>query len=150
MAGNRQGAKALDILVVDDSEDDVILTREGFAATGLPVNIHHVIGGYEALAYLRKVGRYANAITPDLVMLDLNMPGMGGREVMRHIDEDPELRHFPVILLSSSDEPRDVMDLYKLRCSAYVVKPVEFEQFVHAIRRIVDFYANIARLPTRP
>jgi CheY-like chemotaxis protein len=136
-----------EILLVEDNLDDVELTREGFKRSMLAVHLHHVENGEDCLSFLRKAGRFADAPTPDLILLDLNMPVMSGYEVMRHISDDPALNHFPVIVLTSSADESDVLTMYKLRCSSYIVKPVDFTKFAHAVADIGRYWFTVVVLP---
>ena len=144
MEGNGRSAE---ILLVEDNSDDVLLTREGFERSKLTVNLHHVENGEECMAFLRKQGDYANSPRPDLILLDLNMPVMDGREVLAELVKDDELKHIPVVILTTSADERDVLSMYKLKCSAYAPKPVDFNQFLEVIRGIVNFYFTVIVLP---
>jgi len=108
-----------------------------------------VTNGEDAIAYMRKEGRYADVTTPDLVLLDLNLPRRDGREVLRDIKGDPDLRRVPVVVLTTSEAEEDVLASYNLHANAYVRKPVDFEQFVAAVRAIDDFFITVVRLPSR-
>lgn len=136
-----------EILLVEDNDHDVVLTREGFKDTPLVLNLHRVENGEQCLAFLRKAGPYAEAPTPDLVLLDLNMPVMGGREVLDHIVHDEELRHIPVVILTTSSDEGDVLESYRLRCSSYVTKPVDFEQFLGVIKGLGDYWFSLVVTP---
>ena len=135
------------ILLVDDNENDVFLTRETFNRSKLAVNLFHVENGEECLAFLRKQGKYADAITPDLILLDLNMPIMDGREVLAEIAKDNALNHLPVVVLTTSDDERDVLSMYQLRCSSYVTKPVDFHKFQEVIQSITSYWFTVVVLP---
>lgn len=138
-----------EILLVEDNEDDVFITREGFRRAKLAVNLHHVHNGEEALAFLRREGDHQDAAPPDLILLDLNMPVMDGRELLAEIVEDEELRQIPVVVLTTSSDQDDVLSMYKLRCSAYATKPVDFEEFRSVIQQITDFYFTLVVLPRK-
>ena len=103
--------------------------------------------GEECLLFLRKVGRYANAPTPNLVLLDLHMPRMNGLEVLEEIGRDERLQHFPIVVLTTSDAPSDVLACYRLRCNSYVVKPVSFEAFAKTIQAVGEYWLRLAALP---
>ena len=137
-----------EILLVEDNEGDVVLTKEGFEFSRLSVNLHHVEHGQECMEFLRKKGRHRDAPTPDLVLLDLNLPIMGGREVLRQISEDEELRKLPVVILTTSQADKDVLQMYDLRCSSYVVKPVDFPQFQRVIEQIGEYWFTVVVLPS--
>jgi CheY-like chemotaxis protein len=148
MSNDLQGARLAEILLVEDSESDVFLTREGFAEARLTVNLHHVSNGEKCLAFLRKQGEFADAPTPDLILLDLNMPVMDGREVLREISADNSLNHLPVVVLTTSASQQDVLNMYKLRCSSYIVKPVDFDKFVSVVQDFSDYWFTLVVLPT--
>ena len=113
-----------EILLVDDSSIDFKLTSKAFERERLIVNLHHVENGEECLAFLRKQGKYSGVPTPDLILLDINMPVMDGHEVLAELVQDENLKHLPVVILTSSEDERDVLMMYKLRCNAYLSKPV--------------------------
>jgi len=142
-----RGPSRPEILLVEDNGDEVELMRQACRICELDVRLHRVRNGAECLAYLHSQGSYAGAPLPHLVVLDLNTPVMNGHQVMRAITEDAALRHLPVIVLSSSNRQDDVYSMLKLRCSAYVVKPVEFEEFVDLMRCAGRFWLDAATLP---
>ncbi|MFZ5862931.1 MAG: response regulator [Nitrospirota bacterium] len=139
--------KPAEILLVEDNADDVLLTRQGFKRAKFLVNLHHVENGEECMAFLRKQGQYANAPTPDIILLDLNMPVMDGREVLTAMVADTNLSHLPVVVLTTSSNDQDILKMYKLRCSSYIVKPVDFDQFQHVIQGISDYWFTLVVLP---
>ena len=138
-----------EILLVEDNEDDVVLTRRGFERAKLKVNLHHVENGSECMAFLRKQGRYADKPAPDLILLDLNMPLMDGRQVMEEISMDDSLCPLPVVILTTSASEADLLQMYKLRCSTYITKPIDFEQFQGVIAGIQNYWLTVAVLPSR-
>jgi chemotaxis family two-component system response regulator Rcp1 len=146
--GTMRGRPA-EILLAEDNEDDVLITRRAFRVAKVAVNLHHVENGEECMAFLRKQGRYANAPSPDLLLLDLNMPIMGGREVMREISADPALQPMPVVVLTTSRSEQDLLDMYGLRCNSFINKPVDFEQFQAVINSICDYWFTVVILPPR-
>lgn len=148
MSNSLAGSRPAEILLVEDNEYDLILTREGFRRAKLQVNLHHVDNGEECMAFLRKEGRHAQAPTPDLILLDLNMPVMDGREVLAELVADDRLRHLPVVILTTSADERDILDMYRLRCSGYIVKPVDFEQFQRVVHELANFWFTVVVLPT--
>ncbi len=147
MTSNVTTHKVIDVLLVEDNENDAFFTREAFDADGPGVNLHHVDNGMKCLQFLRRQGEYADAPTPDLILLDINMPVMDGREALAEIVEDDELRHLPVIVLTTSRAKADIHYMYALRCSSYVVKPVDFDYFVQMIREIKKYWFDLAVLP---
>lgn len=136
-----------EILLVEDNEHDVILTREGFKEAHFLVNLHHVDNGKRCMEFLRKEGEYGDAPTPDLILLDLNMPVMNGREVLEEIVADANLKHLPVVVLTTSAQDREVLDIYKLRCSSYIAKPVDFDRFIEVIQGIGKYWFTMVVLP---
>jgi CheY-like chemotaxis protein len=143
-------SEPIEVLLVEDDPGDVLMTQEAFKDYKIANNLSVVTNGEDAVAYLRKQGRFADAPTPDLVLLDLNLPRRDGREVLRDVKSDPELRRVPVVVLTTSDAEEDVLASYDLHANAYVRKPVDFEQFVAAVRAIDEFFITVVRLPTRP
>lgn len=139
-----------EILLVDDNDNDVELTRIGFRQARFAVNLHHVENGEECMAFLRRNGRYADAPKPDIILLDLNMPRMDGREVLAEITADDDLRHLPVVIMTTSEAHDDVLMAYRLRCSSFIVKPVGFENFVKAVRAFGDYWFTLVVLPPDP
>jgi CheY-like chemotaxis protein len=136
-----------EILLVDDNDNDVELTRLGFLRSKLAVNLHRVSDGEECMAYLRKEGQYAASPTPDLVLLDLNMPRMDGFEVLDAVTKDERIRHLPIVVMTSSKSDRDVLAAYKLRCSSYIVKPVDFDNFAKVVQTLSDYWFTLVVLP---
>ena len=142
-----EGVKVIDVLLVEDDPGDVLMTREAFADHKLQNVLHVVDNGADAMAFLRREGQYADAPRPDLVLLDLNLPRMDGREVLAAVKADEDLRSIPVVMLTSSHEETDVLRSYQLGVNAYVVKPVEFKQFVEAIADLGIFWAVLNEPP---
>lgn len=147
MAGELAGGRVAEILLVEDNENDVVLTRHGFRKSNLAVNLHHVEDGVECMAFLRKEGKYADVPTPDLILLDLNMPRMDGREVMAEMVQDKELRRLPVVILTTSSDEQEILSMYDLRCSSYIVKPVDFTQFQRVLSVFADYWFTVVVLP---
>lgn len=135
------------ILLAEDNDNDVELTKLGFRRARFAADLHHVANGEECLAFLRKEGRYADAPSPDIVLLDLNMPRMDGLEVLREIDKDPALGHHIIVVLTSSSADEDVLRSYQLRCSSYLVKPINFEGFAKMIQGLGDYWFTLVTLP---
>jgi CheY-like chemotaxis protein len=142
-------ARSAEILLVDDNEDDVYLTRRAFRGTRMPVNLHHVDNGEKCLAFLRKEAPYAGTPNPDLVLLDINMPVMDGHEVLEAINADARLRHQAVVVLTTSAEESDVRAMYGRRCNSYITKPVDFEKFERMVQQLTDYWLGLVVLPSR-
>ncbi|WP_341904807.1 response regulator [Polaromonas sp. YR568] len=140
--------RAAEILLVEDNEDDVFLTREAFDAAHLRVHLHHVDNGEKCLQFLRKQGPYADAMTPDLILLDMHMPVMDGYEVLSEIVKDPQLHHLPVVVLTTSYEAEDIRKMYGLRCNSYITKPVDFDSFTKAISQLAGYWLTVVVIPT--
>lgn len=138
-----------EVLLVDDSTVDVILTRKAFEREKLVVNLHHVENGEECLAFLRKQEKYSEVPTPDLILLDINMPVMDGHEVLAELLKDDNLRHLPVVVLTSSEDERDVFSMYRMRCNAYLAKPVDAHKFQEVIKLINAFWLSVVVLPVK-
>jgi CheY-like chemotaxis protein len=140
----------IEILLIEDDPGDVLITQEAFAdADNINSNLHVVSDGLGAMDFLHKRGRYRSAVTPDLILLDLNLPRMDGREVLIAVKTDPVLRQIPVIVLTTSDAEEDLVRSYQQHANAYVHKPVDTEDFIEVIRGIDEFFVSIARLPYR-
>jgi CheY-like chemotaxis protein len=140
-------ARPVEILLVEDDPGDILITREALDQSKLVNNLHSVVNGEEALAFVRREGTYADVPRPDLVLLDLNLPRRDGREVLAEIKSDPELRRIPVVVLTTSQAEEDVLRSYDLHANAYVTKPVDFERFVDVVHQIDEFYFAVVRLP---
>lgn len=149
MPGNSKNGSTVEILLVDDSTGDVRLAQEALKDAKVVNKIHVASNGVEALAFLRREGQYTDAPRPDLILLDLNMPRMDGREVLVEIKKDPSLRRIPVVILTTSDAEQDVLKTYDLHANCYVTKPIDFEQFIAVLRSIEDFWLTIVKLPQR-
>ncbi len=141
--------KVIDVLLVEDDPGDVLMTREAFEDNKVANRLAVVSDGVSALAYLRKEGEHADARTPDLVLLDLNLPRMDGREVLEAMKNDEALRSIPVVVLTTSEAEEDVVRSYALHANAYVTKPVDFERFIEVVRQIDEFFVEVVRLPQR-
>ena len=135
------------ILLVEDNPADVLLMREAFTASTIVDQINVVVDGEEALDYLNKENQFKNAITPDLILLDLNLPKIDGREVLIELNKDPQLRRIPVIVLSSSKDEKDILKSYDNSANCYIVKPIELEKFVAIVETIETFWFGYASLP---
>ncbi len=141
--------KEIDVLLVEDDPGDVLMTREAFDENKVANRLAVVSDGESAMTYLRKQGPYADAPTPDLVLLDLNLPRMDGREVLAAMKSDEALRSIPVVVLTTSEAEEDVLRSYALHANAYVTKPVDFQRFIDVVRQIDDFFVQVVRLPAR-
>ncbi len=142
-------AAPAEILLVDDDEDYAYLTRRAFGQVRSAANVHHVNDGKKALAFLRRLPPYAAAPVPDIVLLDLEMPVMDGRQVLAEIVDDATLRHLAVVVLTSCDRPADALPLYQLRCSSYICKPADFDDHVDMIRKLAEYWLSVVMLPAR-
>ena len=143
-------SRVAEILLVEDNEDDVFLTRSAFEASGLRVNLHHVDNGEKCLKFLRKEVPYVDTPFPDLILLDMHMPVMSGYDVLNEIVKDEKLRHVPVVILTTSNEAADVQKMYALRCSSYITKPVNFDNFVKAIGQLSGYWLTVVVVPDPP
>jgi len=144
-----QPERQVEILLVEDDPGDVLMTREAFDDYKVRNQLHVVSDGADAMAFLRQEGEHADKPRPDLVLLDLNLPRMDGREVLEAIKSDPELSSIPVVVLTTSEAEDDVLRSYSLHANAYVTKPVDFERFIEVVRQIDDFFVTVVRLPGR-
>ncbi len=144
-----RSGKVIDVLLVEDDPGDVLMTREAFEDNKVANRLQVVSDGVSALAFLRKEGEHADAPTPDLVLLDLNLPRMDGREVLEAMKGDDALRSIPVVVLTTSEAEEDVVRSYSLHANAYVTKPVDFDRFIEVVRQIDEFFVEVVRLPQR-
>jgi two-component system, chemotaxis family, response regulator Rcp1 len=137
----------INILLVEDNPGDARLTMEALKEGKFHNQLAHVTDGVEALAYLRKQGKYQGAIRPDLILLDLNMPRKDGRETLEEVKSDPDLRRIPVVILTTSKAEEDIFRSYDLHANCYITKPVKLAQFFDVVRNVEDFWMTIVRLP---
>lgn len=144
---NQAGSAAIEVLLVEDNPGDVRLTREALKEGKVRNNLSVVQDGVEALAFLRREGQYATAPRPDVILLDLNLPRKDGREVLEEVKADPALRAIPVVILTSSDAERDIVQAYALHANCYITKPVDLDQFITVVKSIEDFWFTIVKLP---
>jgi two-component system, chemotaxis family, response regulator Rcp1 len=140
-------ARPIEILLVEDNPGDERLTREALKEGKVRNILHVVTDGREAMRFLRREGRYAQTVRPDLILLDLNLPGKDGRTVLKEIKEDPSVRSIPVVILTSSQAEDDIVRSYNLQANCYVTKPVDLNQFVVVVKTIESFWFTIVRLP---
>ena len=139
----------IDILLVEDSPGDVRLTKEALAEGKVRNALHVVQDGEEALAFLRREEGFEDVPRPDLVLLDLNLPRLDGREVLKEMKSDEALKSIPVVVLTTSTADEDVLRVYDLAGNCYIPKPVEYKRFLDVVRSIEDFWLTVVRLPTR-
>ncbi len=139
--------RVAEILLVDDNPGDVRLAKEGLKESKVINNLHVVDDGVEAMAFLRKEGNYADAVTPDLILLDLNLPRKDGREVLAEIKGDKDLKRIPIVVLTTSQAEEDVMETYDLHANCYVTKPVDLDQFVNIVKSLNNFWFEMVTLP---
>jgi CheY-like chemotaxis protein len=137
----------VDVLLVEDDEGDVLMTREAFEHFKIANHLHVVSDGDQALAFLRRTGSYADAPRPGLILLDVNLHRRNGLEVLAELKQDPDLLLIPVVMLTTSQAEEDVIRSYSLHANAFVTKPVDFEQFIEAIRQIDNFFLTLVCLP---
>jgi CheY-like chemotaxis protein len=137
----------VDVLLVEDDEGDVLMTREAFEHYKIANRLHVVSDGEAALAFLRRTGPYADAPRPGLILLDVNLPRRNGLEVLAELKQDPDLLLIPVVILTTSRAEEDILRSYSLHANAFVTKPVDFEQFIEAIRQIDNFFLTLVCLP---
>jgi len=148
MASPQKG-QLIEILLVEDSPGDVRLTQEALKEGKVLNNLRVVNDGVEAMAYLRRQSPHADALEPDLILLDLNLPRKDGREVLAEIKSDPNLRRIPVVVLTTSRTDEDIIKAYDLHANCYITKPVDFQQFLGVVQSIEDFWLTVVKLPRR-
>ncbi|NEO35442.1 MAG: response regulator [Moorea sp. SIOASIH] len=145
----RNASQRIEILLVEDNPGDLDLTKATLQNSNIRNNIQTFTNGKEAMAFLRRESPYTKAPRPDVILLDLNLPVMDGREVLAQIKSDPNLSLIPVIILTSSDSDQDILTSYKLNANAYVTKPLELEQFLKVLKSIENFWLSIVKLPPK-
>jgi chemotaxis family two-component system response regulator Rcp1 len=144
---SEKNGRPIEILLVEDNPGDARLVKEALKDGKVLNELHVVSDGVEALDFLRRRGRYADAIHPDLILLDLNLPKKSGHEVLAEIKDDPELKRIPVVVLTVSKAEEDIMITYNLHGNCFITKPIDFDQFVHVVKAIEDFWLTIVKLP---
>lgn len=144
-----EGLRPVEILLVEDSPSDALLTREALVLAKITNRVHHVVDGVEAMAFLRKQDRYSSSPTPDLILLDLNLPRKDGHEVLLEVKGDEALNSIPIVVLTTSEHEADVMRAYQSQANCYVVKPVDFSKFVDVIQSIETFWFTVVVLPRK-
>jgi CheY-like chemotaxis protein len=145
----RPSGRSIDILLVEDNPGDVRLIIEGLREGNLRHHLHVAHDGVEALDFLRHQGRFPDSIRPDLILLDLNLPRMDGREVLAEVKSDPDLKTIPVVVLTTSRAEQDILQSYQLHANCYVSKPVDLEQFLSVMKSIEEFWMTTVTLPLR-
>jgi two-component system, chemotaxis family, response regulator Rcp1 len=138
---------AIQVLLVEDSPGDVRLTQEAFRTANKAIHLHVAVDGVEAMAFLKRTGSHADAPRPDLILLDLNLPKMDGREVLAHIKEDDSLKLIPTVILTTSDAETDILKSYQLQANCYLTKPVQLDAFESLVTSINDFWLTKVKLP---
>jgi len=145
----KPGYVPIEILLVEDNPGDVRLTVEALKDGKVSNRLSVVGDGVEAMAFLRREGRFANAPRPHLILLDLNLPKKDGREVLAEVKQDPNLKRIPVVVLTTSQAEQDILRSYELHANAYITKPVDFEHFMGVVKSVEDFWLTIVKLPPR-
>jgi two-component system, chemotaxis family, response regulator Rcp1 len=139
--------RPIEILLVEDNPGDVRLTQEALKEGKVSNNLHVAYDGIEALAFLRREGKFEKAVRPDLILLDLNLPKMDGRELLAEIKDDDDLKRIPVVILTTSKAEEDVVKTYNLHANCYISKPVDLDQFITVVKAIEGFWMTIVKLP---
>jgi CheY-like chemotaxis protein len=140
--------RTVELLLIEDNSGDILLTKEAFEEINFTENLSVVTDGEAALDFLYKKGRYEDAPTPDLIILDLNIPRVDGRELLAKIKNDSTLKKIPVIVLSTSKSDRDIKTCYELQANCYLIKPVDFEEFLEIVTYIRDFWLGMVKIPS--
>jgi chemotaxis family two-component system response regulator Rcp1 len=150
MESNRTSAQPLEVLLVEDSPGDVRLTKEALKDAKVHINLRVVRDGIDAMAFLMREGEYATVSRPDLILLDLNLPKKDGREVLKEIKENPELKSIPVVILTTSASEADILRSYLLHANCYITKPVNLDGFLTVVKSIDSFWLSVVKLPPNP
>ncbi|MGB7443040.1 MAG: response regulator [Coleofasciculaceae cyanobacterium] len=140
-------AKPVEILLIEDDPGDIMLIKQALRRSQLMLPLNVVNDGEDALAYLRREREFAKAVRPDLILLDLNLPGMNGREVLQEIKSDEQLKYIPIVVLTTSDSDEEILKSYKLGANAYVTKPLGLDGFATMIKSLDSFWFTIVKLP---
>jgi len=144
---NNSTFRPIEILLVEDNPGDVRLTKEAMKESKVFNKLSVVKDGVEAMDYLRKKGNFSAAPRPDLILLDLNLPRKDGREVLAEVKEDPDLKRIPVVILTTSQDEKDILKSYNLHANCYIAKPVDLQQFIEVVKTVEDFWVTIVKLP---
>lgn len=144
-----EGGIPIEVLIVDDDPEDVRLTLEALKETKVRNRFRSVNSGEEAMRYLLREGEHAAVARPDLILLDLNMPGMDGRELLKWIKADDRFKMIPVVILTTSSADADILRTYQLNANCYITKPVDLDEFIKVVRSIEDFWLSVVKLPPR-
>lgn len=139
----------IEILLIEDNEGDIVLTKKAFERGKIGNNLSVCRNGKEGLDFLRKLGKYEDAPTPDLILLDLNMPGISGQEVLAEIKKEQELKTIPVVILTTSESDEDILKSYELQASSYIKKPVDFKQFGMVIQELQNYWFTVVKFPPK-
>jgi CheY-like chemotaxis protein len=145
----RPPGEVIDVLLIEDDPGDELITREAFEHNKIANNLHVAHDGQEGLDYLFQRGAFVDAVRPDLILLDLNLPKYNGVQILEAIKSDAQLCHIPVVVLTTSSAEEDILRSYKLHANAYVTKPVDLDQFMSAVQQIDQFFVQVVRLPPR-
>jgi len=140
--------RPIEVLLVEDDAGDELITREAFEHNKFNNRLHVARDGQEGLDFLYRRGAYQDAVRPDLILLDLNLPKYDGRQLLEKVKSDPDLRRIPIVVLTTSSAEEDILRSYKLHANAYVTKPVDLDAFIGAVRQIDEFFVQVVRLPT--
>jgi two-component system response regulator len=141
--------KTVDVLLIEDSVNDADLVKEAIESGKKVIHLNVVRDGEEALDYLRRRGRFKTAVRPDLILLDLNLPKIDGREVLRELKADSDLGLIPIVVFTTSSAEEDILQSYQLHANAYIAKPVEFESFIKIVTQVTEFWLSLVVLPKR-
>ena len=144
-----EAGRPIDILLIEDNPHDVRLTMEAFKDAKVSNNLTVAADGEEALKVLRREGEYAGSPRPDLILLDLNLPKKSGREVLEEIKHDPDLLRITVVVLTTSENEKDILRAYELHVNAYVTKPVDLDQFIKIVEAVEDFWLTVVKFPPK-
>jgi chemotaxis family two-component system response regulator Rcp1 len=144
---NKGDGMSIEVLLVEDSPGDVRLTKEVFRDTNMDIRLHVASDGLEAMAFLKQKGDHVNAPRPDLILLDLNLPKMDGRQVLAQIKEDASLKTIPTVILTTSESEADIVKSYQLQANCYLSKPVQLDAFENIVKSINDFWLTKVKLP---